>query len=258
MRTSGKPRRPRIQNPNHALRATVTDDFGIERSLKRCKTCFLWLDAIEDFYQSPLYAKCKKCVGKKQKKHRDKPEVKARRIQYQRNNYQKLVSDPYVKKVLRKREAAWRNSVKDSPEYKAKRAAYDKARLERIYADPEKHAEYLANKRIEGRIRREKMGMPSVPARGVHKLKFPERDYQIRLDVVPIREWLNEQLQHTGLMEFASFCGLDDKVLRRVKTEGTEVELSTVERMLAKTNTLIEDLYPDIDKQHFSRKDEAA
>jgi len=242
------------RNKAYALRATVTDDFGNEVSLKRCKTCFRWLEDGMEFYctKDRQYATCKNCVREKQKQHRQKPEVLAARKEYNRVYSQQTRANPYIHKILLKREKENRDRNKNTPEYKAKRAKYDKNYRLRIYADPKKHAEFLEKTRIQQRLQRERKGIPSMPQKGIHHLKFPVEDHRVRLPVGPIRAWLNQTLRNAPVgkqEEMAAAAGLDSRYLRRIRNEaeGERVELFIIERLLKFTDTLVEDLYPDLD-----------
>jgi hypothetical protein len=262
MRDAGRSSNPR--NKGYALRATITDDYGNKVSLKRCKTCLRWLeDNEQNYYHSTPrpYAKCIPCVKEKQRQHRQKPEVKAKRKVYQAAHNKQMRADPYVNELLRKREKEWRDRVKNTEEYKRKKREYDRARRAKIYADPEKHKEFLATKRIEQRLQRERKGIQSQPNKGKHHLKFPVEQRRVRLPIGPIRDWLNRAVRNApvGQIEkLAADAGLDPGQLRRIRREGEEIELYLVEKLLRRTNILVEDLYPDLDNYLIGEEEEAA
>lgn len=213
MRETRGPQESR-RNGNYALKVTVTDDFGNERSLKRCKACFCWCDSETGFYGRG--GKCKECYKQYQATLRQRPGYYEKQKEYQQAHYQRLKSSPYLWKrhLAKNRERLAERRKKNPYLYRH----YQKTYLERVYANPERHKEFLAKKRLHDGLKRKEQGVPSMPKRGLHLIKFPEKESKVKLPVEPIQEWIEQQAaQGMSLERLSTESGVDERQITRMR-----------------------------------------
>lgn len=101
-----------------------------------------------------------------------------------------------------------------------------------------------------------------MPKRGLHLIKFPEKESKVKLPVEPIQEWIEQQAaQGMSLERLSTESGVDERQITRMRNgEQNWVSLYHVEKLIRLSDTLLEDIYPDIDSYLFSetRLDTAA
>lgn len=231
---SRRPRRPR---------KWITDDYGNIFLYKQCAVCKGWKVADEGFYTDHQYGTCIVCKRAQHKIWREAHSEE--RKQYQRAWYQQMKDDPYWKAQQNRNRERY-------PVDPVKKAEWDRAYRAKIYADPERHADWLAKHRIANGLKRDRQGLPMFPAKGTHNLLYPEREvnHVLLLPIGPISDWLRERMIQLGSLEAISAeTGVLGRRITAYKNRHyNHAELEIVEKLLAPSGTLIEDLYPDIDR----------
>jgi hypothetical protein len=221
----------------------TANEYGEHRLEKKCNQCGFWKDAEVEYYSDRQYGTCKVCKRANNKAYRDK-HLEERR-QYRRDWYQRMRQDPYWLEMDKKRKKASRKPVD-----KARKAEADKRRRAKIYADPKLHAEFLEKRRIEAKMRRQRLGKGEGNG-GAPPLKYPHRTGAAYVPIEPIREWIEKRIAKDGgdPINLAMESGVPSKRIYEYRHRPTQqvADLHVVEKLLAVSTTNLEDLYPDVD-----------
>jgi hypothetical protein len=184
-----------------------------------------------------VYSHCKACKREAVRAWMARPGVREKRAERARERYQQRRKDPEAVEATRERDRAYRQAYRERYPEREKEAS--RRWRERMMEDEERHAHYLAGRRIGQRIAVERvtgdLAGASRERDASDAYRLPSKAETVSAD--PLRRYVLARFPGWALHEIVQVAGrsVSDKLLSRVLREHAHtIELDAADRFLTR------------------------